>query len=317
DARRGGEAHRPPLPQDRDHGGNGAGAARPEPLVGRKLTVIAWLWARTVKSPNPAFAQVDVPLASTFILSTKPGKEAYVEPVIESGGYRFTVMVGNPKDAEAVKNGTKLPRANFRCLMSGAPISGDYIKAEGKAGRMGARLMAIVAEGERRRVYLPPTEAMEAVARLAKPEWKPEGDVPARLTGGTCVPYGLSRWGDLFTPRQLVALTTFSDLVQEARERVKRDALVAGLHDDAKPMRDGGTGAAAYSDAVSVYLSFAVSKTADRNSSLCFWESPMDRLRGTFGRQALPMVWDYAETNPFAGAGGDIYGTAHSVRGAG
>ena len=126
-----------------------------KPYVGQKLTVIAWLWARTVKSPNPAFADVDVPLASTFMLSTKAGKEAYVEPVIENGGYRFTVKVGKPKDAEAAKNGTKLARgANFRCLMSGTPIAGDYIKAEGKAGRMGARLMAIVAEGERGRMYL-------------------------------------------------------------------------------------------------------------------------------------------------------------------
>ena len=129
-----------------------------KPYVGQKLTVIAWLWARTVKSPNPAFAQVDVPLASTFMLSTKAGKEAYVEPVIENGGYRFTVKVGKPKDAEAAKNGTKLARgANFQCLMSGTPIAGDYIKAEGKAGRMGARLMAIVAEGDRGRVYLAPT----------------------------------------------------------------------------------------------------------------------------------------------------------------
>ena len=129
-----------------------------KPLVGQKLTVIAWLWARTVKSPNPAFAQVDVPLASTFMLSTKAGKEAYVEPVIEDGGYRFTVKVGKPKDAEAAKSGTKLARgANFRCLMSGTPIPCDYIQDEGKAGRMGARLMAIVAEGERGRVYLAPT----------------------------------------------------------------------------------------------------------------------------------------------------------------
>ena len=120
--------------------------------VGQKLTVIAWLWARTVKSPNPAFVNVDVPLASTFMLSTKEGKEAYVEPVIEGGNYRFTVKVGKPKDAEGAKNGTKLARANFACLMSGTPVSGDYIKAEGKAGRMGARLMAIVAEGERGRV---------------------------------------------------------------------------------------------------------------------------------------------------------------------
>src|SRR5579884_3886729 len=124
-----------------------------KPLVGQKLTVIAWLWARTVRSPNPAFANVDVPLASTFMLSTKAGKEAYVEPVIEGGGYRLTVKVGKPKDADGAKNGTKLSRgANFKCLMSGSPIAGDYIKSEGMAGRLGAKLMAIVAEGVRGRV---------------------------------------------------------------------------------------------------------------------------------------------------------------------
>ncbi len=138
-----------------------------KPYLGRKLTVIAWLWARTVKSPNPAFAPVDVPLASTFMLSTKAGKEAYVEPVIEGESYRFTVKVGKSKDSEAAKNGTKpLTRgANFRCLMSKTPITGDYIKAEGEAGRMGARLMAIVAEGERGRVYLAPTLDHEAAAQ--------------------------------------------------------------------------------------------------------------------------------------------------------
>ena len=281
---------------------------------GRKLTVIAWLWARTVKSPNPAFSDVDVPLASTFMLSTKKGKEAYVEPVIEGRGYRFTVRVGTPADVDSAKAGTKLSRgANFRCLMSGTPIAGEYIKSEGKAGRMSARLMAIVAEGDRGRVYLEPTAVHEQTARMAVPGWWPEGDVPARLTGGTCVPYGLSTWGDLFTPRQLVALTTFSDLVQQARERVQRDATAAGVTDDDRPLRDGGTGATAYAEAVGVYLAFAMSKAADRNTSLCVWEQKMDRLRGTFGRQALPMVWDYAETNPLSGAGGDIFGTTHSI----
>ena len=175
-----------------------------KPSEGRKLTVIAWLWARTVKSPNPAFAHVDVPLASTFMLSTKRGKEAYVEPVIEGRGYRFTVKVGAPPDVDAAKAGTKLSRgANFQCLMSGSPIAGDYIKAEGQSKRVGARLMAIVAEGDRGRVYLAPTTEHEETARSAVPDWRPEGDVPARLTGGTCVPYGLSTWSDLFTRRQL------------------------------------------------------------------------------------------------------------------
>jgi len=278
-----------------------------KPYVGKKLTVIAWLWARTVKSPNPAFANVDVPLASTFMLSTKAGKEAYVEPVIEGGGYRFTVKVGKPKNAERAKSGTKLSRgANFECLMSGTPIASDYIKAEGKAGRMGARLMAIVAEGERGRVYLAPTPEHEATARKAKPEWKPEGDVPARLTGGTCVPYGLATWGDLFTPRQLVALTTFSDLVGEAMQQVRRDALAAGLADDPTPLRDGGTGATAYAEAVRVYLGLAVDKATDYNTTLVAWSPTRDQAKSTFARQALPMVWDYTEVNPLAEAAGDF-----------
>ena len=240
------------------------------------------------------------------MLSTKKGKEAYVEPVIEGRGYRFTVRVGTPADAEGAKAGTKLSRgANFRCLVSGTPIAGDYIKAEGKAGRMSARLMAVVAEGNRGRVYLAPTSEHERTAGIAMPEWRPKGDVPARLTGGTCVPYGLSTWGDLFTCRQLVALTTFSDLVQEARERAQRDAAAAGLSATDKPLRDGGTGATAYAEAVGVYLSMGVSKVSDAQSSLCRWRTTMDQSLATFGRQALPMVWDYSESNIFAGMAGD------------
>lgn len=266
-------------------------------LVGQKLTVIAWLWARTVKSPNPAFSQVDVPLASTFMLSTKAGKEAYVEPVIEGGSYRFTVKVGKPKDAEAAKIGTKLSRgANFQCLMSGTPIAGDYIKAEGKAGRVGARLMAIVAESERGRVYLPPSDEMEAAARTAKPEWIPEGSMVEDARAFTPFLYGLTKWGDLFTPRQLAALTTFSDLVQEARERVKRDALVAGLPNDNKPLAAGGIGATGYAEAVGVYLGFAVSKTTDYCCALCDWHTSGEKIGHLFSRQAIPMKWDFCDS---------------------
>jgi putative DNA methylase len=274
--------------------------------AGQKLTVIAWLWARTVKSPNPAFAQVDVPLASTFMLSTKVGKEAYVEPVVQKGGYRFMVRVGKPKDAEGAKNGTKLSRANFACLMSGTPVSGDYIKAEGKAGRMGARLMAIVAEGDRGRVYLAPTPEMEAIALTAQLTWRPEGEIAKRMTGGNCTPYGLTTWGDLFTPRQLVALTTFSDLVLEAREQVQRDALAAGLPDDAKPLCDRGTGAAAYGDAVAVYLGFAVDRMVMTGNNLVRWNAVGEKAQHCFGRQALPMMWDFAEPNFLGNATGSV-----------
>ena len=274
-------------------------------LVGRKLTVIAWLWARTVKSPNPAFRQVDVPLASTLILSSKEGKEVYVQPVIEDGNYSFTVKIGQPP--HAAKNGTKLARgANFQCLISSTPISGDYIKAQGKAGRMGARLMAIVAEGERGRVYLSPTREHEATALGAKPDWRPEGAIATRMTGGNCTPYGLTSWGDLFTPRQLVALTTLSDLVSDIRERIRSDAIAAGLADDQKPLRDSGVGATAYAEAIQVYLALAVDKATDYNTTLVAWSPTRDQAKSTFARQALPMVWDYAEVNQLAHAAGDF-----------
>lgn len=278
-----------------------------KPYVGQQLTVIAWLWARTVKSPNPAFANVAVPLASTFMLSTKAGKEAYVEAVIEGGSYRFTVKVGKPKDPEAAKNGTKLARgANFKCLMSGAPMAGDYIKAEGKDGRMGARLMAIVAEGTRGRVYLAPIAEHEAAALEAMPEWKPETPLPADMRSHWTPPYGLTTYGDLFTDRQLVVLTTLSDLVQEARDRIKKDAVAAGLPDDNQPFTKVGAGATAYADAVGVYLALGVDKTTDYNSTLVAWSSSRDQAKSTFARQALPMVWDFSEVNPMAGAAGDF-----------
>ena len=285
--------------------------ARPDlkPYVGRELTVIAWLWARTVKSPNPAFAQVDVPLASTFMLSTKKGKEAYVEPVIENGGYCFTVKVGRPEDAETAKAGTKLSRgANFRCLMSGTPMDGDYIKGEAKAGRMGARLMAIVAEGDGGRVYLPPTAGHEESARKAASEWQPELNMPRDRRWFSPPLYGFPTYGDLFTPRQLVALTTFSDLVQEVREQVQRDALAAGVSDDGKALRDGAAGATAYAEAVGVYLSLSVSKQANRSSNLNFWDTTGENVQQVFGRQAIPMVWSYCEGSPFSDSTGNFLG---------
>jgi putative DNA methylase len=275
--------------------------------AGRKLTVIAWLWARTVKSPNPAFADVDVPLASTFMLSTKAGKEAYVEPVIENGGYRFTVKVGKPKDAEGAKRGTKSGSSgsSFLCMMSGTPMPFDYLRPEAKAGRMGARLMAIVAEGDRGRVYLAPTQEMESIALSAKPIDTPETDLPAKALGFRVQEYGMTKWRDLFTSRQLVALTTFSDLVQEAREHVKRDAIDAGLPNDGEALAKGGRGAAAYADAVGVYLAFALDKGANYWSSVCAWSTSTEKMISAFGRQALPMVWDYTEANPLSDSSGN------------
>lgn len=223
------------------------------PLVGQKLTVIAWLWARTVKSPNPAFSHVDVPLASTFVLSGKAGKEAYVEPVIDGDSYRFNVRIAGSagvspaEDAarmaalpvyERAKNGTKAGKAqDFLCLLSGSPIPREYIRFEGKANRLGYKLMAVVAEGARGRIYLSPSQDIESIARQAdndpivkeSRETFLSGSTPTRamITGGVCSAYGLSTWGHLFASRQLVALNTFSDLVAEAIEKCRQDYLGA------------------------------------------------------------------------------------------
>ena len=275
---------------------------------GRKLTVIAWLWARTVRSPNPAFADVEVPLASTWMLSSKKGKEAYIEPVIGGREYRFKVRVGAPRDQTAARQGTKLSRgANFRCLMSGVPLAPAYIKSEGRADRMGARLMAIIAAGDRERVYLNPnSEHMEA-ARTARPALQPALALPENPRWFSPPGYGLLTFGDLFTPRQLVAITTFSDLVGEAMEQVRLAAVVAGLSGDNRPLRDGGTGARAYAEAVAVYLAFAVDRLAMTGNNLVRWNSVGQKAQHCFGRQALPMVWDYAEPNFLATATGSVY----------
>lgn len=273
-------------------------AERPDlkPLVGQKLTVIAWLWARTVKSPNPAFSHAEVPLASTFVLSSKAGKEAYVEPVVEGDSYRFTVKVGTPP-AGSKAGTTAGKRAAFICLLSNSPIDYNHIRTEGKAGRMGQRLMAVVAEGVRGRVYLEPTAEHVTIASSAEPEWSPEMELPNNPRDFKTPNYGLTKFGDLFTPRQLVALTTFSDLVGEAIAKVREDALAAGIPDDGKGLDDGGTGATAYSQAVGVYLGFAVSRSSDWGNSLSRWESKAQVPQQLFGRHAIPMVWDFSEAN--------------------
>ena len=278
-----------------------------KPYVGRELTVIAWLWARTVKSPNPAFSKIDVPLASTFMLSTKPGKEAYVEPVIEGGGYRFTVKVGKPKDAEAAQNGTKLARgANFMCIMSRAPMDNDYVRSEFQAHRTGNRLMAIVAECDRGRVYLEPIPEHEAIAVKAIPEWKPEQEMnqeSSNLVSGRG--YGIHHWHELFTRRQLVALTTFSDLIADAKRQIRSDARKVGLTNDSKLLHEGGNGGEAYSEAISVFLAFAINRMANTLCTVARWTPERQQTVTAFARQAIPMTWDYPEVNPFANAAGD------------
>jgi putative DNA methylase len=280
-----------------------------KPYEGQELKVIAWIWARTVKSPNPAFSNIDVPLVSTFMLSANAGKEAFVEPVVHQDDFSFTVKVCKPSDESKAKSGTKVDGrgANFRCLMSQALISGEYLKGEGMAGRIGTRLMAIVAEGNRGRVYLPPVSEHIAAAQCINDSFRPTLQLPEESKGRTaywCKLYGLTDYGRLFTERQLVSLTTFSDLITEVREIIKVDAAVQGLENSDVSLHEGGNGASAYADALSVYLAFALSKQADLGNSLCRWEPIAQCPRQLFGRQAIPMIWDYAEGNPLGSSSG-------------
>ena len=290
-------------------------ADRPDldPYVGRELTVIAWLWARTVKSPNPAFASVDVPLVSTFVLSNKKDREFWVEPVFAEGGYHFEVRAGVPP--ESALKGTKVggSGSSFRCLMSNAPMTFDYLRAEAKSTGLRARLMAVVAEGDRGRIYLTPPEKHERIASTAMPIDPPEAALPEKALGFRVQEYGMTKWRDLFTERQLVALTTFQALVSEARDQVRRDAVAAGLQDDGVPLRDEGENAAAYADAVSVYLGLALSRLSDMCNSLCRWQVSRTQVRNLFGRHAIPMLWDFAENNVFGGAGGDYLVSLRSL----
>ncbi len=267
-------------------------------------TVIAWLWARTVRCPNPACGAT-MPLVSSFWLSKKANKKAWVEPVVdrEKKEVRFTVRKGEgvPPDPPKVGRGAK-----FRCLVCDQISEDSHIKAEGKAGRMGQQLMAVVAEGRRGRDYLDPTEEHVAAAEKAEPEWGPDQELANDPRNLWCIPYGLTTFADLFTRRQLVALTTFSDLVGEVREKVREDAVAARLPDDSTPLNDDGKGAQAYADAVATYLAFAVDRVAMTGNSLVRWNPVGEKAQHAFGRQALPMLWDFAEPNFFAGATGSM-----------
>lgn len=288
-------------------------AGRPDlkPLIGQELTVIAWLWARTVSSPNPAFAGCQVPLAASFVLSTKKGKEAWVAPQIDGKHYRFTVKTGTPP--EEAKNGTKAARgANFFCILSGTPLDEAHIRNEFKTGKAGSRLLAIVAEGKKGRIYLPPTEEMENIAQSVQPEWQPEATLPDNPRWFSPPLYGMQTYGSLFTPRQLLALTTFSDLIDEARTKIAADYRAAhpASADDDTPLAAGGNGAQAYADAVAVYLALGVNRAADAWSSIVTWRNQVEASRNTFARQAIPMAWDYVEVNPFSNSCGNWFGNS-------
>lgn len=283
-------------------------ATLPQEHGGGEATVIAWLWVRTVACPNPACG-AQMPLTSKWWLSKKKGKETWVEPHIDHttmpATIHFSVKTGKgqPLDGTVNRQGVIC----IACKMS-TPLS--YIRSEAQAMRMKAIPLAIVAEGQRGRIYLAPICEHEKIAYSAKPKWKPEELVTTPSHDVDRLPmYGMYTWGDAFTPRQLVALTTFSDLVQEAREKVLTNASIVCLPIDGVSLNDGGIGANAYADAVATYLAIAVDRLADRNSTICSWDVTRDSTRNTFARQAIPMVWDFAEANPLSESTGNFQGT--------
>ncbi len=265
---------------------------------GDQLNVIAWVWARTIPSPNPALEKRYVPLISSFFLSTKKERNVWMEPVIEGDEYYFAIKVGKPSSPEDVKSGTKSGRANFKCLLSGAPITPDYIKKAGMNGNLSERLLAIVCEGTARRgrEYFTPTKKDSSIANSAPKSWVPGGNIPRKLSGGTCAAYGLDTFGKLYTSRQLYSLNTFCSLIEEVKGIVSKNTQLAN-EDDHSTSRATNE----YAKAMSVYLTFAISRMSEYSSTLCTWASnpQMEIIRGTFARQAIPMTWDFAESNIF------------------
>lgn len=273
----------------------------PHELGGGEATVIAWIWARTVKCPNPACG-CEMPLASTFVLSKKKGKEAWVKPITEGTSVHFEVQYGKcPKEYESFKVGRS---AVFKCPCCGEITTDAYVKQHGKAHEMGSQLMAVVGEGKHGRIYLSPDVEQTIAADVPAPESYPSGAMPENPRWFSPPAFGMTDYSDLFTNRQLTALTTFSSLVAEAQAKAEADAVAAGVTNDHIALSAGGFGARAYGEAVGVYLAFVIDKMTDYNSSVCSWHNSKELIRNTFGRQAIPMAWDYAEVNPFSNSTG-------------
>jgi putative DNA methylase len=269
---------------------------------GGAATVIAWIWARTVTCPNPACG-AEMPLVRSFELSKKKGKEAWAVPVINRAERTISFAIGGPHGKAP---DSTVGRQSARCLVCESPVPLDHVRAEGRAKRMGAQLMAIVAEGRRGRIFLPPTTEQVSASELAEPRWWPEGDLSTHPQYMGTPRYGLTAFRDLFTKRQLVALTTLSELVREARERVARDAAAIGFANDSARLRDGGGGSDAYADAIAIYLAFALDKQVDLGNALCPWEPVAQCPRNLFALQAIPLQWNFAEGNPLGTSSGSF-----------
>lgn len=268
---------------------------------GEKLTPIAWIWARTVRSPDPTW-KGEVPLVSSWVLSKKKGKPTiWVEPIIDTE--RQTISYQVCTGGKPTHEGT-VHRGGATCIATGASIPLAYIRQEGMDGKLGRTLLAVVAESPGGRAYLDADIEHISAAEMFSPAWLPTARLPAKGLGFRVQAYGVDEWWKLYAPRQLVALTTLTDLLTEVRGRVMSDAVNFGLPDDGVPVRDGGVGATAYADAVITYLAFVIDKCANLWSGVVSWMNDRGAFRETFARQAISMTWDHAEANPFSGRGG-------------
>ncbi len=281
---------------------------------GQKLPTLAWFWARTVKCPNPACG-AHMPLLTSYWLAKKrKGKGGvWVEPNIDKvqKRVRFEVKtgIGTPPIPSKIGRG-----ARFRCLVCEQDALENYIKGESIAGKMGTQLMAIVAKGDQGRMYLSPSEAHIEIAESVKPKWEPDIEMnrdTTNLVSGRG--YGFFNWSDLFTQRQLVAITTFCDLIEKVQEKIKEDAIAAGLSNDNIPLNAGGKNAQAYSEAIVIYLSCALSRLASYNNSMCYWNERGGSIAQVFTKQAIAMTWNFIETNPLEKMSGNWVGAVEWV----
>ena len=275
----------------------------PQEQGGGEATVIAWIWARTVKCPNPA-CECEMPLASSFVLSKKKGKEAWVKPIIENSKIHFEVQNGKcPKEYETYKMGRG---AIFKCPICGEITTDSYVKKQGINHQLGNQLMAVVADGVKGRIYLTPDESQILSAQVEMPENIPDGNMPENPRWFSPPVFGMKAYSDIYTTRQLVSLTTLCQLVNEVKEKIIGDAGHAGMDNNHIPLCEGGVDARGYAEAISVYLAFAIDKLADYLSTICIWHTTGEKMANTMRRQAIQMTWGYAEGNPFSSKSGSF-----------
>jgi putative DNA methylase len=261
---------------------------------GGEATVIAWLWARTVTSDNPSAQARYVPLISTYWLSTAAGKKLWLRPIVDKQAltYRFDVESSTPPDSAVVRAGTKIGRGGrFRCILTDTPIKNSHLKTEGISKRLGLKLLAVVATSAAGRIYLPASESHEAAARLAPPDDAPNELLRENARYLTPTSYGMRTMDSLFTARQLTALTTLSRLIQQIKLTVINDAKTASM---------AASDASAYADTVVTFLGLALDRCADFNNAFTRWSPSNQKVMNMFGRQAIPMLWDFAEANILA-----------------